>query len=193
MVDPSPRSGPLPVVVAEHTPNPDCVRLHLPRALGPERGVDFPAPEAARGRSPVAEALLALDGIARVYVGSDFLSVTREAGADWRALAPRVESIVREHAAANAALVPGPIPPAAASADDRVAAERIRGVLESEIRPIVERHGGEVALLSYREGIVELDLRGACAGCPSARDTLRRGIETRLREAVPEISRVIAR
>lgn len=181
------------VVIAEHTPNPDCIKLVVPALEQDGAGYDVSRSEAGRV-SPLAARLYRIAGLDRVLVGPGFVALTRLRGASWDAIAPAATEIVRSHAEggeswlSETARATRPLPNAT-GAD----AERVREVLEREIRPMVQAHGGDVALVEVRGGVVEVSLRGACAGCPSALRTLRIGIESRLRREIPEVESVVSR
>jgi len=179
------------VILPEHTPNPDCLKLHAGCDLGVAEGAEFSDREAALQASPLAGRLLALEGARRVFIASGFVSLTKDPAAPWRPLAERAAEILREHVASGAAaLRPGWSPPPR-PADDEDAAQ-IRAIVEREIRPLVARDGGDVSFVSWRDGVLEVALRGACADCPSSAQTLRLGIEARLRELLPDLVRVVA-
>ncbi|MBW2281868.1 MAG: NifU family protein [Deltaproteobacteria bacterium] len=190
-----------PAVVAEHTPNPDAIKFLLgracfdPVAVG-RSGFDFVDPADAASVSPLAAALLALDGVRRVFVGPDFVAVTRDPAAGWRELGARViarirEFLVSDRPCLDAEAARAAAPPVDTDRDEDAA--RVRSLLENEIRPLVALHGGDVQFLGYADGVVSLALRGACAGCPASEATLRGQIETRLRAALPGFVRVDAR
>lgn len=178
---------------AERTPNPDSLKWVVARELVTE-GVRAQFDAAPRPEvSPLAARLFAIDGVAAVYVAEDFVTVTRRGGAEWPALGERITAALREFAASgDAALGPdfASHATAAAGGDDVVA--RIREVLDGEIRPALALDGGDVVFAGYANGVVEVVLRGACRGCPGSSATLTRGIEARLREAVPEVEEVVA-
>jgi Fe-S cluster biogenesis protein NfuA len=179
------------VVLAEHTPNPDCLKLHTGRPLGVPHGVDFTQVEAATA-SPLAARLFALSGVRRVFLGLEFVAVTKDPGVPWRPLGERAIEAVRDWLASGEPALAADFAPTPPSSDDPDAA-RVREIVERDIRPLVARDGGDVVFVTYRAGIAELVLRGACADCPSAARTLAEGIEARLRELVPDFIGVVAR
>ncbi len=180
------------MILPEHTPNPDCLVLHADRDLGVAAAAEFDDRAAAEFASPLAGRLLALPGMRRVLLAPRFVSITREPSAAWRPLAENAAAILREHLASGApALRPGWSPPAAPAVPADAA--RVRDLVEREIRPLVARDGGDVSFVSFRAGVLELELRGACASCPSSARTLRFGIEARLRELLPDLVEVVAR
>jgi Fe-S cluster biogenesis protein NfuA len=179
------------VILPEHTPNPDCLKLHAGCDLGVSEAVEFSAPDAAESGSPLASRLLALPGMRRVLIAPRFVSITKHGKAAWRPLAEAAAEVLSEHLASGApALRPGWSPPR--RVDDGESA-RVRALVLREIRPLVARDGGDVEFVAWRGGVLELALRGACADCPSSAQTLRLGIEARLRELLPDLVEVVAR
>lgn len=177
------------VILAEHTPNPDCVKL-LVGDLGLPATGDFPDAESAAAGSELAACLFELTGIQRVFLGADFVAVTKRPEVAWQPLAGRVVERVREYLESGRPLLaPGYRPALEADAPDL---ERVRRIVEEEIRPLVARDGGDVVFVGYSEGVLRLRMRGACAGCPSAERTLRDGIALRMRRELPDFVDVVA-
>ncbi len=177
------------VILAEHTPNPDCVRL-LVGDLGLETPADFRDAASAVEGSALAARLFALGGIGRVFLGPDFVAVTKLPDAAWHPLVGRVVEQVRAYlAAGEPLLVPGDRPTPEPTPPDL---ERVRRLVDEEIRPLVARDGGDVVFVDYQAGILSLRLRGACAGCPSAERTLREGIALRMRQVLRDFVDVVA-
>ena len=132
--------------------------------------------------------------MARVHVGAGFVAVTREATSSWDRLGPALVRELEAHVRSGEAWIDPALAPVAKTGDGESDVEsRILAVLEREVRPAVQLDGGDVAYEGFTDGVVHLDLRGACAGCPASAQTLREGIERRLREAVPEVRAVQAR
>ena len=176
---------------AERTPNPQSIKWVLGQELVPS-GVtaSFPGPVAA-DVSPLAARLFAVDGVDAVFLASSFVTVTKREDWEWTDLAQGVVDAIKAFAASGeAALGPGFQPPERAPEGGVV--ERIRRILEEEVRPAVAMDGGDVLFAGYRDGVVELVLQGSCVGCPSSTATLRFGIEARLKEEIPEITRVVS-
>lgn len=176
---------------AERTPNPNSVKWVLSTTLlEPGRSAHFESPVGA-DVSPLAARLFAIDGVTGVFLASNFVTVTKQAELDWPALAQSLVDAIKAFAASDE----DPLGPAydagAARSVDGIAA-RIQQILDEEIRPFVAQDGGDVLFAGYRDGRVELHLQGSCSGCPSSTATLKLGIESRLREAVPEVQEVVA-
>lgn len=176
---------------AERTPNPHSIKWVLGGALAPS-GVtaDFPAPVAG-GVSPLAARLFAVPGVVGVFLAANFVTVTKTEDADWEELAqPLVDALKEFVATGDAALGPDFVP--SAPVGDEPVVARIRQILEDEVRPAVAMDGGDVVFIGFRDGVVEVQLQGACVGCPSSTATLRFGIEGRLREEIPEVQKVVS-
>jgi Fe-S cluster biogenesis protein NfuA len=176
---------------AERTPNPNSIKWVLGEPIAPPgTAASFPGPVGA-DVSPLAARLFAVKGVTSVFLAASFVTVSKLEDADWMELAePLVEAIKAFAASGEPALGPAWQAQAAASEGDVV--DRIRRVLEDEVRPAVAMDGGDVVFAGYRDGVVEVHLQGSCAGCPSSTATLRFGIEQRLREEVPEVTRVVS-
>lgn len=177
-------------IQTESTPNPATLKF-IPGCvvLGPGHVADFPtALDAAR--SPLAQDLFDTGAVARVFFGSDFVSVTRKEG-DWADLKPLFLALIAEHLAEGGPLSVSheDVP---ATAEDTEVVAQIKEILETRVRPGLAADGGDVVFQGFEEasGTVFLHLRGACAGCPSATQTLKGGIERLLTHYVPEVNRV---
>ena len=175
-------------IETESTPNPATLKFLPGRDVMGVGTADFAAPEAAE-QSPLAGALFALPGVARVFLGGDFVTVTKTDVADWGALKPQVLGTLMEHFVAGRPVMEGQ----AAAADEDVSpedaeiAEQIKELLDTRVRPAVAGDGGDIVFRGYRDGIVKLHMQGSCSGCPSSRATLKHGIENMLRHYVPEV------
>jgi len=179
-------------IQTEDTPNPATMKF-LPSRTVVETPVDI-ANESQAFISPLAEALFAIDGVRAVFLGKDFISVTRDDGVDWPALRPAVLVAIMDHFVEERPVLydgasVGETAVHAVTADDDVVA-KIKELLDLRIRPAVAQDGGDVAFERYEDGIVYLRLKGACAGCPSATNTLKFGIEQMLRHFIPEVKEV---
>lgn len=177
---------------AERTPNPQSIKWVVNRELAPAGvSASFTEPVGAEV-SPLAALLFAVAGVEGVFVAPGFVTVTKREDLEWTDLAQPVVDAIKAHVASGEPGVgPGFEGPVAAAAGGDVA-ERIRTILETEVRPAVAMDGGDVVFSGYRDGVVEVVLQGSCVGCPSSTATLRFGIEARLREEIPEIQKVVS-
>ena len=148
----------------------------------------FTSREAAKG-SPLAEALLGVSGVTEVVVSGGTVTVTKDGPTPWQVTGKAVGSAIREVLATGVPPVAAPTP--AASADDEALYGRVADLFEAEINPAIARHGGFVELLDVQDGVVMLRMGGGCQGCGMADVTLRQGIETALRQHVPEVAGIV--
>jgi Fe-S cluster biogenesis protein NfuA len=188
-------------IATEPTPNPATLKFLPGRTVMDAGTRDFPDPETAAA-SPLAQALFALGDVEGVFFGRDFVSVTKAEGAqDWHSLKAEVLGVLIDHFASGAPLFTGgsaagiavPAEPALADdpADEDIVAQ-IRELIDTRVRPAVERDGGDIVYKGFQRGTVFLEMQGACSGCPSSAATLKNGIETLLKHYVPEVTEVRA-
>lgn len=177
-------------IQTERTPNPATLKFLPGRDVLGSGAVDCPD-RAAADRSPLATRLFDVEGVKSVFLGADFVSVTKEEAADWFALKPRILGALMDHLTSGAPVVEAGVTADDATDDDPVTA-KIKHLLDTRVRPAVARDGGDITFHRFEGGVVHLTMRGACSGCPSATATLKRGIETLLRHHIPEVSEVRA-
>ena len=178
-------------IETEGTPNPATLKFLPGRDVMGAGTADFASPDAAE-RSPLASAVFALPGVARVFLGGDFISVTKTDSITWQVLKPQVLGAIMEHFVAGRPVIEGSEDAADedVSPEDVEIAAQIKDQLDTRVRPAVAGDGGDIVFRGYRDGIVKLHMQGACSGCPSSSATLRHGIENMLRFYVPEVQRV---
>ncbi len=177
-------------IETEGTPNPATLKFLPGRdVMGAAGTADFTSAEAA-GRSPLATRLFGLPGVARVFLGNDFVTVTQTDAADWRDLRPQVLAAIADHYLSGAPVLEG-LSEAGLDEDfdpaDGEIVDQIKELLDTRVRPAVAGDGGDIVFRGFREGVVKLHLQGACSGCPSSRATLKHGVENMLRHYVPEV------
>ncbi len=180
-------------IQTEETPNPATLKFLPGRTVMETGTADFPAAEAAK-RSPLAEHLFGLDGVTGVFLGSDFITVTKNGDRDWYLMKPAILGVIMEHFTAGRPVLiddAGPPGDAVAEEDSEVVAQ-IKELLDTRVRPAVAQDGGDIIFQSFEEGVVYLHLQGACSGCPSSTATLNMGIENMLRHYIPEVVEVCA-
>jgi Fe-S cluster biogenesis protein NfuA len=176
-------------IETESTPNPATLKFLPGRdVMGAAGTADFVGAEEA-GRSPLAARLFALPGVARVFFGTDFVTVTKSEEADWPALRPQVLGAVMEHFLAGLPVVEGLSEAEVEDYDpaDAEAVAHIKELLDQRVRPAVAGDGGDIVFRGFRDGVVKLRMQGACSGCPSSRATLKHGVENMLRHYIPEV------
>ncbi len=176
------------------TPNPATLKFLPGCEVMPSGQLkDFPNREAAQA-SPLAARLFDVDGVAAIFFGHDFISVTKQPAAAWPQIKPDILGVIMDHLTSGQKIfehLPASAPRQKAS-DDEETASRIREIIDTRVRPAVAQDGGDIVFDRLEKGIVYLQMRGACSGCPSSTVTLKHGIENLLRYYVPEISGVEA-
>jgi Fe-S cluster biogenesis protein NfuA len=180
-------------IQTEQTPNPASLKF-LPGCEVMVRGTaEFRAASEAHA-SPLAERLFKIHGVSGVFLGGDFVTVTKAADFDWSLLKPQILGALMEHftTGQKVMLNEDAVSASSASADDSDVVKQIKELLDTRIRPIVAQDGGDIVFSSFEGGVVYLHMRGACAGCPSSTATLKSGIENMLRHFVPEVEEVRA-
>ncbi len=178
-------------IQTETTPNPATLKF-LPGQTVLEVGTaDFPTAEAAQ-KSPLANRLFAIPGVSGVFFGTDFVTVTKDAETDWAHAKPAILGAIMEHFQSGAPVITGEGGPAHADFDgeDGAIVSQIKELLDTRVRPAVAQDGGDITFHGFERGVVYLNMKGSCAGCPSSTLTLKMGIENLLRHYIPEVTEV---
>jgi Fe-S cluster biogenesis protein NfuA len=178
----------------EWTPNPSTLKYVVDRQLLGTGAVNFTRPEAAQEQSPLAAKLMGIRGVVGVMIGGNFVTVTKGEDGEWDELNDSVLSTLDSHLGNNEPVVNEAALTAAraASAGGSGVEQQIRDILDNEIRPAVAMDGGDITLDRFEDGVAYLHMRGSCAGCPSSTATLKMGIESRLRDLIPEVVEVVS-
>ncbi|MGD9510340.1 MAG: NifU family protein [Geminicoccaceae bacterium] len=181
-------------IQTEQTPNPATLKFLPGQAVMPQGVAEFTQPEEAERLSPLAARVFRVEGVTGVYLGSDFISVTKAAGEEWHLLKPAVLGAIMEHYLSGdpAALEGAAAGAGAAAEDEDPTIRQIKELIETRVRPAVAQDGGDIVFHGFDRGVVYLHLRGACSGCPSSIVTLKNGIENLLKYYVPEVVEVRA-
>lgn len=177
-------------IQTEATPNPATMKFLPGQTVMPSGTANFEAADAA-AQSPLATRLFEVDGVAGVFLGSDFITVTKTDGSDWTVLKPMVLGAVMDHLSAGKPVMEESEAVAGDGDDDPVVAQ-IKELIETRVRPAVAQDGGDIVFRKFEDGIVYLNMQGACSGCPSSTMTLKGGIENMLKHYVPEVAEVRA-
>lgn len=178
----------------EWTPNPSTLKYVVDRRLLSSGAVNITSKQAAEEKSPLALKLMGIQGVTAVMVGSNFVTVTKGDEGEWDELNDAVMATLDEHLGAGLPAVNEEALAAARSVAGTGGSveTRIQDILDAEIRPAVAQDGGDITLDRFEDGIVYLHMKGACSGCPSSTATLKMGIESRLRELIPEVNEVVS-
>jgi Fe-S cluster biogenesis protein NfuA len=181
-------------IQTEATPNPATLKFLPGKTVLGSGTADFRT-SAESSASPLAERLFGIDGVSGVFLGHDFISVTKGA-AEWQHLKPMILGAIMEHYQSGAPVIAGDGANDAAGSSydpkDEAVVATIKELIETRVRPAVAQDGGDITFSSFRDGVVKLHMRGACAGCPSSTATLRHGIENLLKHFCPEVQEVQA-
>ncbi|MCF3936412.1 NifU family protein [Acuticoccus sp. M5D2P5] len=182
-------------IQTEATPNPETLKF-LPGQTVMESGVaDYRSADEA-DNSPLARRLFAVDGVTGVFLGNDFVSVSKDA-TPWPHLKPAILGAIMEHYLSGEAVIEGEGGDEAEmtaeesfAEEDAATVAMIKELLDERVRPAVAGDGGDIIFRAYKDGVVHLSMRGACAGCPSSTMTLQMGIQNLLRHFIPEVREV---
>jgi Fe-S cluster biogenesis protein NfuA len=179
-------------IQTQDTPNPATLKF-IPGVPVMDNGTaDYPAADSA-GNSPLARRLFQIDGIKGVFLGGDFVAVTKEETLDWFALKPSILAGIMEHYASGMPVVEKAEPGGeAVDEDENEIVTQIKQLLDTRVRPAVAMDGGDIVFQGFDDGVVTLQMRGACQGCPSSTATLKMGIENMLRHYIPDVREVRA-
>jgi len=181
-------------IQTEATPNPATLKFLPGRPVLETGTLDMPTREAA-AQSPLATKLFDVTNVGAVFFGSDFIAVTKTGG-EWQQLKPAILGAIMEHYMSGAPLLAGDAIPTDAAADeffdakDAETVATIKDLIETRVRPAVAGDGGDITFRGYKEGVVYLNMKGACSGCPSSTATLKHGIQNLLRHFVPDVVEV---
>ncbi len=178
-------------IQTEQTPNPATLKFLPGREVMARGTADFPDAGAA-ARSPLAERLFRIDGVTGVFLGADFVTVTKDDAKDWMVLKPAILGIIMEHFATNRPVILEDAAESEDAAEDDELSATIRELIDTRVRPAVAQDGGDIIFRGFEDGIVYLRMQGACSGCPSSTATLKMGIENMLKHYVPEVLEVRA-
>lgn len=181
-------------IETEATPNPATLKFVPGRRVLGDASREFRSAAEATV-SPLAARLFEIDGVSAVFLGPDFVSVTKD-GPEWQHLKPAILGTIMEHFMSGAPVITGAAEEGASldgysEADRRIIAT-IEQLLEERVRPAVAGDGGDITFARWENGIVYLTMRGACSGCPSSTATLRNGVQNLLRHFIPEVVEVRA-
>jgi Fe-S cluster biogenesis protein NfuA len=180
-------------IQTEQTPNPASLKFLPGREVVAGRVLDFTDPGRVEA-SPLARRVFAVEGVTGVFLGADFITVTKAEGQDWYVLKPAVLGAIMEHYLSGDPVLEPDVELAdeggAPRDEDDALVRQIRELIETRVRPAVAQDGGDIIFRGFERGIVYLHMRGSCAGCPSSTITLKNGIENLLRYYVPEVVEV---
>ena len=180
-------------IQTESTPNPATMKFIPGQTVMPSGTAEFSNADAAI-ESNLAARLFGISGVANVFYGHDFISVTKSQNVDWMHVKPAILGAIMEHYQSGQPLIEDSVAQDAGSvpdgAEDDPVVRQIRELIDTRVRPAVAQDGGDIVFYGFDRGVVYLHMQGACAGCPSSTITLKMGIENLLRHYVPEVVEV---
>uniref|UniRef100_A0AAY4DM59 NFU1 iron-sulfur cluster scaffold homolog, mitochondrial n=2 Tax=Denticeps clupeoides TaxID=299321 RepID=A0AAY4DM59_9TELE len=180
-------------IQTQDTPNPNSLKFLPGRAVLESGTMDFAAPRDAFC-SPLARQLFRIDGVKGVFLGPDFITITKaDTTLEWKLIKPDVFATIMDFFTTGLPVVNEDATPQADTApsdDDDEVVEMIKELLDTRIRPTVQEDGGDVLYRGFQDGIVKLKLQGSCTSCPSSIVTLKSGIQNMLQFYVPEVEGV---
>lgn len=183
-------------VYTESTPNPASMKFVVNSLLLEEGSVEYTSKSSA-ANAPLAARLLEFSGISGVFIAANFITLTKDSAVDWFDLNPILREFIKNYLDDGAPVFTGPQEQVADREISRTATmnpveTRIIETLEEYVRPAVEQDGGAIHFKSFKEGVVTVVMKGSCSGCPSSTVTLKTGIETLLKNLIPEVTEVVA-
>ena len=181
-------------IQTESTPNPATLKFLPGKSVIPVGTADFPTAESATS-SPMATRLFGVEGVAGVFFGPDFVTVTKTDAVDWAHIKPAILGAIMEHYQSGEPVMDdesGAVGHAEHDGPDSGLVKQIKELLDTRVRPAVAQDGGDITFHGFDRGVVYLHMQGACAGCPSSTMTLKSGIENLLKHFIPEVVEVRA-
>jgi Fe-S cluster biogenesis protein NfuA len=186
-------------IYTEMTPNPETMKFVANKLLYPGKSIDI-AEEAHAIASPLAKELFSFPFIKSVFIASNFITLTKSADTeDWQDVIPTIKTFLKEFLEAGGVVVNeeevAKFKQEATNtvhADDDDIVKRVKELLENYVKPAVEMDGGAIDFKSFVDGVVTVQMKGSCSGCPSSTMTLKAGIENLLKRMVPEVVAVEA-
>ena len=178
-------------IQTEITPNPSSLKFLPGKIVMEKETADFRNAEEAKF-SPFALNLFKIDGVEGVFFGSDFISITKADNHDWQYLKSSIsETIIECYKSGTAIMLQGEEDKTGTSnTEDTEAVIKIKKIIDTKVRPAVAKDGGDITFQSFDNGIVYLQMKGSCSGCPSSTATLKAGIENMLKHYIPEVREV---
>ena len=180
-------------ITYEPTPNPQTMKYHMGCQISTE-SLHFDDPMKTE-RSPLAQKIFGFPWAAGVFIGADFLTITKQDWVEWDIIAEPISNLLAEHLDQGLPIVinlPERPEKNDANENDSPIVKQIKELLDSEVRPAVAMDGGDVQFYKYENHTLYLQMQGSCSGCPSATITLKEGIERRVRELIPEVKEVLS-
>jgi Fe-S cluster biogenesis protein NfuA len=176
-------------IQTETTPNPATLKFIPGEPVMGQGTANFTSKDEAV-KSPLAKILFQINGVEAVFFGSDFVSVTKSSEKQWDLLKTEILTTIMEHYVSGRPIMQENIDSAVDDSEEDELVKQIKEIIETRVRPAVAQDGGDIIFHSFEDGVVKLEMHGACSGCPSSTVTLKNGIENMLKHYVPEVESV---
>ncbi len=184
------------MVQTEYTPNPDTLKFLPGKKVSDIGSIEFTKNQ-KNIKIPLANKILSLEGTVMVFFGEDFITVKKEKNLNWEDLKHGIISEINHHySEGNDLVVKKDLTENKSNEESQESNEvinKINEVLDAKIRPAVARDGGDIKLKSFKNGVVIVELKGSCSGCPSSAMTLKQGVQNLLCHYIPEVKSVEAK
>ena len=177
-------------VTFEPTPNPATMKFNFNQKIS-SQSADFPNVESS-DRSPLAAKVFGFPWTSSVFIGEDFITITKQDWVEWEILASPLAGLLGEHVESGLPVLIDFVAANDESENDSEIVKQMKQLLQNEIKPVVALDGGDIVFAKYEDQILYIHMRGSCAGCPSSTATLKDGIEVRFKQVFPEIKEVVA-
>ena len=179
------------MIQVEQTPNPDSLKFLSQKILSKVGTEEFKKSNFENIKIPFVKEILNFSGVELVLISDKFLTVKKEKNASWESLKPMIISHLNDYFEKNSdpILVDSKLEK---KLDEDDTISKIKDVLDTKIRPAVARDGGDIKFKSFDNGVVKVELQGACSGCPSSIMTLKQGVQNLLKHYVKEVNSVEA-
>jgi Fe-S cluster biogenesis protein NfuA len=183
------------MITTEHTPNPDTLKFLPGKKVSDAGPLEFTKKDEVI-EIPLAKTLLSLEGTLMVFFGEDFITVKKEKNLHWDDLKPGIISEINHHYSQGNDIVlkkdfrKNELETSPKEKNEIV--DKINEILDTKVRPAVAKDGGDIKFQSFKDGVVKVELRGSCSGCPSSVMTLKQGVQNLLCHYIPEVKSVEA-
>lgn len=170
------------IIEIQETPDANVINFFPSESLLKKGRAEFVDAKSVR-KSPLAEKIFDLGNIVSLFITEDMISVTKENDADWEHLKPLIMAEIMDYMSTGEEIINE-------KNDGEDVVEQIKALLNARIRPAVKKDGGDIKFINFEDGIVEVEMQGACKGCPYAMRTLKDGVERILKTYIPEVKEV---
>ena len=183
------------IVETEQTPNPETLKFLPGKAVSEIGPIEFSKGD-KKISIPLAGKILSIEGAIMVFFGDDFITVKKKESFKWEDLKHGIISEINEfYAEGNEAVIKKDLNKKILEPEVKYSSEtikKINEILDTKVRPAVAKDGGDIKFKSFKDGIVTVELKGSCSGCPSSVMTLKQGVQNLLCHYVPEVKSVEA-